>query len=617
MTTREIEKDGSPKIQRASGMLLAAATGDALGWPQEYNAHRIDRRKSDGTLTASPIFQKWVRRAGGRFFGHYETILSGEYSDDTQLLLCTARSLMRGDSWWQSFTNCEFPTWLLYERGGGRAVKQAAASWLSGRAPWDQESPDDFRNAYFQAGSNGAAMRIAPHVIVGASDTDFSGVLSSVFANSICSHGHPRALIGATLYGFMLWSAMRWNGTLPYGGLIDLALDGEKIWTQLPVQDDKILHWLIAAEHLNKEYRTLWTNVADEALALLKICKDGMKQGALSVDQEILRKIGCFNKTTSGSGTISAVASIFLASRYAADPIHGLLEGAFAPNADTDTLASMTGGLLGAVLGSEWLLQYAEKVQDFEYIRTIGNDLSAKAKSNGPHAGLVKKSLIDEFLSRLTQTKQGDRVVLPDAREALVSASIPLTIGSAPGPGRVWQLKTSDGQTLYVKRLSRQRSGTISADQVIQQQKGIAHNNAKPNSASRHLGLKVPVVNLVKSRAFYSEVLGLSTAYETAFEVAFKEALVLEASNRKKEACVEDVPQPTIRPSIILFVDAPLLDTISERIANTHHPEESHIQTKEGRRSLRCYDPDGNVVEVIEGRWIRRPSPQAVQPPLK
>lgn len=484
----EGRQNGIPETQKAVGTLLGAAIGDALGWPQEYNAHRIDRKSSSRDIAASPIFQRWTRRAGGRFFSYYESILPGEYSDDTQLLLCTARSILKGELWWRTFTTCEFPAWLLYERGGGRAIKQAAASWLSGRAPWEVGPSNESQKAYFNAGSNGAAMRIAPHVVAGVREDDFAPILRSILENAICSHGHPRALLGAALYGFVLWSALRWNGTLPYGRLIDVALDSEHIWAELPTHDDRIATWLVAAEHCERDYRALWKSVTLETRDLLKVSKHAMKQGALSVDEEVLRKIGCFDKTRNGAGTVTAVASIFLASRYAADPIHGILEAAFAPNADTDTLASMTGGLLGAALGSEWLLPYADGLQDSNYIRTTSSRLASREESDKEDVAVVKKPVVDDFLTRLVAAKPGDCLVLPDKREALVSESLPLSRGSAPGPGRAWRLKTSDGQTLYVKKLSRQaQSAEVSPDRRTQQSQPFSDLDAKPENRTAFL----------------------------------------------------------------------------------------------------------------------------------
>ena len=83
-------------IEKVHGALLGAAVGDAWGWPQEYNAKRV---KESEVISESLAFQSWRRRCGGRFYLHEEQISAGEYSDDTQLLLATARSLRYGEQW--------------------------------------------------------------------------------------------------------------------------------------------------------------------------------------------------------------------------------------------------------------------------------------------------------------------------------------------------------------------------------------------------------------------------------------------------------------------------------------------------------------------------------------
>ena len=59
-------------------------------------------------------FREWVRRSGGRFLPHEEIIKAGEYSDDTQLILCLSRSLLKGEKWWEFYTMVELPFWSLY-----------------------------------------------------------------------------------------------------------------------------------------------------------------------------------------------------------------------------------------------------------------------------------------------------------------------------------------------------------------------------------------------------------------------------------------------------------------------------------------------------------------------
>jgi ADP-ribosylglycohydrolase len=92
----------------------------------------------------------------------------------------------------------------------------------------------------------------------------------------------------------------------------------------------------------------MWTDTAGEMGSRLEAAFDGLTRGALVNDEETLRAIGCFGKE-GGSGTVSAVAAIYVSARTATRPISGLLRTAFLRNADTDTIASMTGSLLGAI----------------------------------------------------------------------------------------------------------------------------------------------------------------------------------------------------------------------------------------------------------------------------
>lgn len=65
-------------IDRAQGVLLASACGDALGVPFEG--------------TSSVILPQWVHMSGGGY-GHYEP---GQYSDDTEMAVCIADVLAHG-----------------------------------------------------------------------------------------------------------------------------------------------------------------------------------------------------------------------------------------------------------------------------------------------------------------------------------------------------------------------------------------------------------------------------------------------------------------------------------------------------------------------------------------
>ncbi len=109
--------------EKAVGSMLAAAYGDALGWPNERISKVNSSKEPQGHLHE---LKSWTRRTGGRFFPHEESIEAGGYSDDTQLILCISRSLNHDEDWWNYFTKVELPFWTLYERGGGSATKRSA-----------------------------------------------------------------------------------------------------------------------------------------------------------------------------------------------------------------------------------------------------------------------------------------------------------------------------------------------------------------------------------------------------------------------------------------------------------------------------------------------------------
>ena len=80
--------------EKSKGALVSFAVGDALGWPNE-------RRAMSSSYNKNYIsnFKEWQKKSGGRYWWHNEIIMPGEYSDDTQLTLAIARSLLSGQKW--------------------------------------------------------------------------------------------------------------------------------------------------------------------------------------------------------------------------------------------------------------------------------------------------------------------------------------------------------------------------------------------------------------------------------------------------------------------------------------------------------------------------------------
>lgn len=444
---------------KVSGAILGAAIGDALGWPQEKPNLRSGIRSKSTLGSVSAGFRTWYRRSGGRFFAYEETITAGEYSDDTQLILATVRSMKKGINWNRAFCLEELPIWLLYERGGGRSTKSAAESWLNGIPPWRGiPNNSDAVKRYFTAGGNGVAMRILPHALL-QNNTELS-MYRQIMLNGISTHGHPVALVGALLYGKSVNIAFHNNGTLRLGALIDELIETKSNWSAMPNLDGGFEEWSSAANKFSNRYAKEWELAVNSVLEGLSICRQALQKGALAVDSQALQQIGCFDRRLNGAGTVAALAAVYLASRYAADPKTGLLEAAFAVGADTDTIASMLGGILGALLGTEWIISEWQQVQDYKYLKSVANtmmnlslDTSVIQSSDIEHWRRNQTAAVLDTLERNT-AKELDLGPLGRAKVVNTINPKPLTKSTR---AKSWKISLDSGQTIYINKLGRLR----------------------------------------------------------------------------------------------------------------------------------------------------------------
>lgn len=601
MTTADASQKTAIPRARVEGALTALAAGDALGWPQEFlgRKHRVP---------PTPAFRDWERRSGGRFIPHTEIIRAGEYSDDTQLTLAVARSrLTAGASWWAHFTRNELPLWLLYERGGGGATKRAATSWLCGVAPWKQAEAASVTR-YFEAGGNGVAMRVIPHAVFHAEAEGATALLKDVLVDGTATHGHPRALVGAAAYAFAAWWLLRAQHTVGFGELLTVLLDSSSLWGAVPTSAKK--EWFDAANSSLGDYERLWTSVVEETRQLLLLARRGIEEGALADDEDVLSCMGAFGKEK-GSGTISAAAATYLAARHAAQPLQGVLRAAFALGSDTDTIAAMTGGLVGALGGSDWLPPEWSTVQDVQYLRQIANKLAARATPEGaaPEHPHVTQRVIDTIMETLVRGHEGD-LDFGGARQARVVDSYRLAPATESINAVGWQLATSDGQTLYVTKISKRSKDEIA--QAAAQRRPSDPPERQPQTrtderlAARAGGIKLTVSNLAPSTAFY-EGLGLVALKKTKRFVSFGALSLVEAQTaiELSRGVVTD-DKPSRRNRIELYVSD--IGIAHRRLAESGRNVQPIIESSWGEPSFHCLDPDGNLVEIIE----RRPTKESV-----
>lgn len=437
-----MEKPEVKKFDKQLSALVCAAVGDALGWPQEQNSKNISKKKP----SKLDEFREWTRQDGGRFWGHPEVIQAGEYSDDTQLIIATARSLRYGPSWGKYFSKVELPAWLSYERGGGGATKRAAEAWRKNRKPWDLEKENESSlEKYFTAGGNGVAMRILPHVFT--KENSWADIQHQVFLNGIFTHGHPRAILGALVYADSLMYLQNKNDTLKYGELIEYLIDRSDEWGTFP-NVQKLDSWMNAANKVfNNNYLIIWNETKQEIINQLVIANQGLSKGALDIGNETLEKLGCFDKKVNGSGTVTATAAIYLASKYATSPKTAIVEAAHLNKADTDTLASMVGGLLGILHGTEFLPKSWLSVQDYTYFSTLLNQETKNEEE-------IESPLFDcskvGMKEKLKNIQRGDNLKVEPFGEITLNEVI---LHDSNNSQTVKKLKfiSEDGQIIFVK----------------------------------------------------------------------------------------------------------------------------------------------------------------------
>jgi ADP-ribosylglycohydrolase len=471
--------------ERGIASLVAAAVGDALGWPQEPRGGLVGGKRARSTRPPVPVFSAWPRNAGSRFLRYKELVLPGEYSDDTQLLLAVARACLHTD-WRQRLIEAELPSWPVYQRGGGRAVLAAANTWASARSPWDPrpDSRGQSSENYFAAGANGAAMRIAPHVLWTLANGHEDVLRHRVVQDATLTHGHPRAIIGALCLATGLWAALTSRSPLRQDDLITAAYSA-----LVPIEavaDAFPIGWANPARE--EWFADTWQSTVREMADLLDTASRSLRRGSMSNVTDTLNSLGATGQY-SGSGTNSVAAALYLASRAGSRPMSGLLQAAFETDIDTDTVASMTGSLLGATHGMRWLEPLLD-VQDMRYVADLAGRLLGAAPHHNPPPG---PSVSARSFTR--DLDLGSREGwFPDGREYTVIERE--LIGENPWVVR-HRLRLADGQTVIVDRARRTPPTSTEAEALRPRvpQGGIA-------------GVTLPTRNLRATRAFYQQLFG-------------------------------------------------------------------------------------------------------------
>lgn len=182
------------KAKRAAGCLLGLACGDALGRPVEFNSPKAITA-TYGTLDEMVGFGTHGQPAG--------TI-----TDDTELALRIARSLVANDGFDGADIASRFVSW--YDSGPFDIglMTADALSRLQAGALWDEagqvvwESRPEGSNA-----GNGSVMRCAPHAIAYAEHEQPLGKISE--RSSAITHADPRCKRGCAVLNLTIAAFLR------------------------------------------------------------------------------------------------------------------------------------------------------------------------------------------------------------------------------------------------------------------------------------------------------------------------------------------------------------------------------------------------------------------------
>lgn len=419
------------RVEHAEAAFIGALAGDALGWRAETGGVRL------GPTGAAFEFSAW------RFTGTSEEVDAGGTSDDSQLTLAVARARIHGglegaSDWWPVWTETELPLWGLYERGGGRATRAAATSWALERAPWDLDDHGALK-AYFHAGGNGVAIRVLPHVIAHLSGATPEALMRDVFLDGVTTHGHPRALVGAqvqAIAGFLLAQGLVGPGS---GALIDEVL------AFFPWHPPKALPvwWKAADQAMGWDHEAQWKDAAEEMKRLLLTTQHAVESGMPADD--VVDELGA-RGPMGGAGTVAVAAALHLVSRWRSDPLGAVVFAAESRGTDADSIAAMTGGLMGLSLGRRWQPPAWDKVQDAALAKRLAKALATGETAAPPRA--VRE--LDLTRLRGALNAGATEIDLDGVRTAAVEQP-PREEKGPDGPYRHWVLTTSDGQRLHVR----------------------------------------------------------------------------------------------------------------------------------------------------------------------
>lgn len=281
-------------LERATGVLLGQALGDALGVPYEF---------------AAPPGPDDLPELRGGGLGPYAP---GEWSDDTQMTACVARVALGGGGLRsEEELDAIAEGFLAWRTGGASDVGVQTGAVLDRSVGLPGRPADRLRAAAWQvyadtgrAAGNGALMRTAVVGLVALDDRSATAVAARAVAE--LTHADPLAAESCVLWSEAVRRAVVERRLDLRGGLDLLAPERAAAWSA-------------------------WIDDAERDVPAADLTANGFTVTAVQAAWHVLHD---------------------LPSRPAEDEVVARLAAAIRIGGDTDTVAAIAGGLLGGFLGA-------------------------------------------------------------------------------------------------------------------------------------------------------------------------------------------------------------------------------------------------------------------------
>lgn len=320
---------------RFTGSLLGTFAGDALGMPVEgLAAAAIEYRHG--------VVRDMLDARRGR----------GTYTDDTEMSIAVAESLVARRGFDGSHMAQRFVAGLDRTRGYGRGTLEALDRVAAG-VPWQRAGAHTYGTGSF---GNGSAMRAGPVGLL--FHRDLGEAMEVAREQSQITHSHPLGRAGAAVMAAAVALALRWGTE-----------------AQRPPEPDAFLRPIAAGLHDNErlfeECLLKVTHVLDQWPAPPPEAGDTERARAATHVTAVL------GNDSRAFHSVPAALYSFLARPE--DPEQALII-AVSLGGDADTIAAMTGSLSGAYAGghawpARWMDELERGPRGRDYVAGLADDL--------------------------------------------------------------------------------------------------------------------------------------------------------------------------------------------------------------------------------------------------